>query len=159
MAQWQAKYCLDENHIKWSLVEGVITRKDAQDGPMDGQVLPIQQITGIEKTTVQRTSRSSLAWPVTLVAAGLLAISAVLATIWWPAALPGFGVGVLLLIWGVTRIAPQTESLEAYRIIAPVSNPDDWVMVGGVAEVVGFIEGIKAELEEKERPAQQPAQT
>ena len=157
MTQRQAKYCLDQNFIRWSLVEGVITRKTAQDGPMDGRELSISQVTRIEKTTFQRTVRSRLAWPVTLSALGLLALSVVLAGIWWPASLPGFGIGLLLLAWGVRRIPPQTETLDAFRLVASVPNPDDWIMVGAVPEVEGFVEGIKADLAENERPAQQTA--
>jgi hypothetical protein len=157
MTQRQAKYCLDQNFIRWSLVEGVITRKTAQDGPMDGRELSLSQVTHIEKTTFQRTVRSRLAWPVTLVALALLALSVVLTRIWWPASLPGFAIGLLLLLWGVRRIPPRTETLDAFRLVAAVPNPDDWIMVGAVPEVEGFVEGIKADLEANQRPAQQPA--
>jgi hypothetical protein len=77
--------------------------------------------------------------------------------IWWPASLPGFAIGLLLLVWGVRRISPQTETLGAFRLVAQVPNPDDWIMVGAVPEVEGFVEGIKAELEANQRPAQQTA--
>lgn len=159
MASRQAKYCLDVNFIRWSLVEGIITRKNPNDGPTEGQDLPIQQVEGIEKTTVQRVHRSRLGWPVTLFAAGLLALSAWAATISWLAALPGALLGMLCLVWGVKRIPPRTETLEAYRFLTPVGNPDDWVITGTIPEVEGFIGGVKAELEDKERQAQQPAQT
>ena len=157
MAYRQAKYCLDQNFIRWSLVEGVITRKTAQDGPTEGQELSLSQVTRIEKTTFQRTRRARLAWPVTLFALGLLALSVVLAGIWWPASLAGFGIGFLLLVWGVRRIPPQTETLDAFRLVTAVPNPDDWIMVGAIPEVEGFIEGIKADWEENKRPSQQPA--
>lgn len=153
----QAKFCLDLNHIRWSLVEGVLTRKTPQDGPTEGRELPIRQVTRVEKTTFQRTMRSHFAWPATLFALGLLALSVVLAMIWWPASLPGFGLGSLLLVWGIKRIPPQTETLEAYRLVARVPDPDDWILVGGIPEVEGFIAGVKAELEEQERQKQQPA--
>jgi len=158
MTQRQAKFCLDQNFIRWSLVEGVITRKTNQDGPMDGRELPLSQVTRIEKTTLQRTVRSRLAWPVTLAALALLALSVGLAMIWWPVSLPGFAIGLLLLWWGVRRIPPQTETLGAYRLVASVPNPDDWILVGAVPEVEGFIAGVQAELEERERQARQPAQ-
>jgi len=158
MPYQQAKFCLDLNHIRWSLVEGVLTRKTSQDGPTEGRELPIRQVTCIEKTTFQRTMRSRFAWPATLFALGLLALSVVLAMIWWPASLPGFAIGLPLLRWGVKRIPPQTETLEAFRLVAPAPNPEDWVLVGGIPEVEGFIAGIRAELEEKERQTQQPAQ-
>lgn len=155
----QAKYCLDVNFIRWSLVEGIITRTNPDQGPTEGQELPIQQLTGIEKTTVQRVHRSRLGWPVTFFALGLLALSAWAATIWWLAAVPGGIPGILLLIWGVKRIPPRTETVEAYRLLTPVGNPEEWVVTGTIPEVEGFIGGVKAELEEKERQAQQPAQT
>ena len=158
MTYHQAKYCLDLNHIRWSLVEGIITRKNPHDAPTEGQDLPIQQITGVEKTTVQRVSRSRLGWPVTLFAVGLLALSAWTATISWLAAIPGGVVGILFLVWGVKRIPPRTEIIEAYRILTPAGNPDEWVVTGTIPEVAGFIAGVKAELEAKEKQAQQPAQ-
>lgn len=153
MAYQQAKYCLDVNFIRWSLVEGMITRKNPNDGPTEGQDLPIRQVTGIEKTTVQQVRRSRFGWPVTVFAVGLLALSAWAATIWWLAAVPGVAIGILLLVWGVKRIPPRAETLEAYRILTPVGNPDDWIVTGSIPEVEGFIGGVKAELEEKEREA------
>ncbi len=160
MAQRQAKYCLDENHIKWSLVEGVITRKGAADGPHDGQTLPVSEVKAIEKTTIQRTHRSPLAKPVTLVGAAILVISLWLASVTWLAALPGLAFGLLLLVWGVKRIPAHTETVGAFRMVAPVANPDDWVMAGDqVPEVQGFIEGVRAEMAEKGHPAQQTAKT
>ena len=146
MPNRQAKYCLDENHIKWSLVEGVITRKGAQDGPLDGQVLPISEITAIEKTQIQRTHRARLAWPVTLVGIAILGLSLRVASRTWLAALPGLALGLLLLVWGIKRIPAHTETIASFRIVAPVANPADWVMAGEVPEVEGFIAGIKAEM-------------
>ena len=157
MAYRQAKYCLDQNFIRWSLVEGVITRKTAADGPTEGQELSLSQIMRIEKTAFQRTVRARLAWPVTVFAAVLLALSVVLAGTWWPASLAGFAVGLLLLSWGVRRIPPQTETLDAFRLVTSVPNPDDWILVGAVPEVEGFVDGIKADLEENKSPSQQPA--
>lgn len=160
MVYRQAKYCLDVDHIRWSLVEGIITRKNQEDGPTEGQELPIEQVTGIEKTTVQRVYRSRLGLPVTFFAMGLLALSAWAATIWWLAALPGALLGMLCLVWGVRRIPPRAETLGVYRIVTRVGNPDDWVVTGTIPEVEGFIGGVKAELQakEKERQAQQAAQ-
>ena len=154
----QAKYCLDLNFIRWSLVEGIITRKNPNDGPTEGQDLPIQQVTGVEKTTVRKVYRSRLGWPVTLFAVGLLALSAWVATFSWLAGLPGALLGMLCLVWGVKRIPPRAETIGAYRILTPVGNPDDWVLTGTIPEVEGFIGGVKAELAQKERQPQQPAQ-
>ena len=154
MTQWQSKFCLDENHIKWSLVEGVITRKNDQDGPQDGQVLPISQITAIEKTEIQRTHRSPLAKPVTLGGILLLALSLWLVSVSWLAAAPGLAIGLFLLVWGVKRIPVHTETIGAFRIVAPVENPDDWIMAGDeVPEVEGFIQGVRADMAGKDHPA------
>src|SRR3989304_5034005 len=99
MAYREAKFCLDMNRIRWSLLEGVITRKNPHDGPTEGQELRIHQVTGVEETTVKRVHQSRLGWPVTLLAVGLLALSAWMASVWWAAALPGVVIGVLCLIW------------------------------------------------------------
>ena len=158
MAQWQSKYCLDEDHIKWSLVEGVITRKTAHDGPQDGQRLAVSEIKAIEKTEFRRTHRSALAWPVTLVGVAMLALSLWLTSVSWLAAAPGLVLGLLLLVSGIKRIPAHTETIGAFRLVAPVANPDDWIMAGDeVPEVVGFVEGIKAEMAEKAPHARQPA--
>ncbi len=152
-----AKYCLDENHIKWSLVEGVITRKRAQDGPHEGERLPVSDIKAIETMQIQRTHRSPLGWPVTLVALLMLALSFWLSLETWLLALPGLAFGLLLLVWGVKRIPSHTETLRAFRIVAPVENPDDWVLAGEVSEIEGFIEGVKADMaapDQQEQPAQ-----
>ena len=155
MGSWQSKYCLDENHIKWSLVEGVITRKSAQDGPHDGQTLPISKIKAIEKTEIQVTHRSSLGWPVTLIGLAILGLSFWIAVGSWLTAAPGFVFGLLLLVWGVKRIPAHTETIGSFRLVAPVENPDDWIMAGDdVPEVVGFIDGIKADMAQGDRHEQ-----
>lgn len=125
---------------------------------MEGQNLPIQQVTGIEKITVQRVHRSRLAWPVTLFAVGLLALFWVIADTSWVAAIPGFAVGLASLYWGIKRISPTTETLDAHQIIVPGTDPKDWVVVGSIAEVLGFIEGVKIELQEKEKQTSQTVQ-
>ena len=155
MANRQAKFCMDLDRIRWTLLEGIITRKKQDDGPMEGQEMPIQRVSGVEKITVTRVHRSHLAWPVTLFAIGLLVVSWVITTIWWVAAIPGFGIGLAGLFWGVKRIPPKTEVLDAYQIVIPGADPKDWVVVGSIREVLGFIEGIKIELQEKEKQAQQ----
>jgi len=151
MAYRQAKFCMDLNRVRWTLLEGVITRKKQDDGPAEGQELPIQQVMGIEKITVKRVRRSRLGWPVTLLGVGLLVISGVIATNSWMAAIPGFVVGLAGLLWGAKRIPPKTEDLDAHQIVVTGTNPKDWVVVGSISEVLGFIEGIKIELQEKEK--------
>jgi hypothetical protein len=154
MGSREAKYCLDQKHIKWSLVEGLITRKGAQDGPHDGQTLPVSQIKVIEKTQLQITQRSALGWPVTLLGLVVLALSFWIGFLSWLAAAPGLVFGLLLLLWGVKRIPAQTETIGAFRIVAPVANPDDWVMAGEVPEVQGFIDGVRADMAEEGRQKQ-----
>lgn len=151
----QAKFCLDVNKIRWTLLEGVITRKGQEDGPLEGQELPIEQVAAVEPTTVQRVYRSRLGWPVTLVAVALLALAVWIATFLWRVSVPFFVVGLLGLLWGAKRIAPQREVLEAHRIVAAVANPEEWVVVGSISEVKGFIEGVKIELQEKAKGAPQ----
>ena len=159
MGSWQSKYCLDENHIKWSLVEGVITRKTAHDGPQDGQTLPLSQIKAIEKTQITLTKRSPLGKPVTLLGVIILALSLWLATVSWLLAAPGLVVGLLVFLRGVKRIPAHTETLGAFRIVAPVQNPDDWVMAGSdVPEVQGFIDGVKTDMAQGDRH-EQPARS
>ena len=159
MAYRQAKFCMDLNRVRWTLLEGVITRKKQDDGPTEGQELPIQQVMGVEKITVKRVRRSRLGWPVTLLGIGLLALSGLIATISWMAAIPGFAVGLACLHWGAKRIPPKTEVLDAHQIVIPGADPKDWVVVGSIAEVLGFIEGIQIELQEKEKQTQQALRT
>jgi hypothetical protein len=154
MQSREAKYCLDQNHIKWSLVEGVITRKGAQDGPQDGQTLPTSEIKTIEKTHLTLTHRSPMGWPVTLIGLAILGLSLLLISVTWLLAAPGIVFGLLLLVWGVKRIPAQTETIAAFRIVAPVQNPGDWVMVGDVPEVVGFLDGVRADMEVENRQKQ-----
>lgn len=152
----EAKYCLDQKHIKWSLVEGVITRKTAHDGPQDGQTLPTSQIKAIEKTQITLTQRSPLGWPVTLIGLVLLGLSFWITWVSWLAAAPGLVFGAWLLVWGVKRIPAHTETIGAFRLVAAVANPDDWIMAGDdVPEVQGFIDGVKADMAEE--AARQPA--
>ena len=156
MGRHEAKYCLDQKHIKWSLVEGVITRKNAQDGPHDGQTLPVAAIQGIERTQLQVTHRSPLGWPVTLMGLAIVGLSLWMGSGSWLLAAPGLVLGLLLLVWGVKRIPAHTETIAAFRIVAPVQNPGDWVMAGDVPEVVGFLDGVRADMAEQDRH-EQPA--
>ena len=146
MRSWQSKYCLDQNHIKWSLVEGVITRKGAQDGPQDGQTLPISQIKAIEKTEIQVTHRSALGWPLTLIGLAIVGLSIWIGSASWLVAAPGIVFGLLVLVRGVKQIPAHTETIGSFRLVAPVPNPDLWIMAGEVPEVQGFIDGVKADM-------------
>lgn len=154
MGKQEAKYCLDQKHIKWSLVEGVITRKGAQDGPDEGQTLPVSQIQAIEKTQLYITHRSPLGWPVTLIGLVFVGLSLLITSFSWLLAAPWILFGFLLFVWGVKRIPAQTEVIGAFRIVAEVPNPDDWILAGDVPEVQGFIDGIESDLAEQRRHTQ-----
>ena len=75
--------------LRSSLLAPIIPPKTPPAPPPPPQALPIQRVTGVEKTTLRRVSRSRLGWPVTLFAVGLLALSVWTATISWLAAVPG----------------------------------------------------------------------
>jgi len=147
----QAKFCLDENHVRWSLLEGVITRKEQHHGPTEGEELHIRQVTGLEKTSLKRVHRSRMGGPVTLFAVALLVLSGWVATLSWLGAIPGLLLGFAGLYWGVKRIPPRTEILEAHLILAPGIEPERWRVVGSISEVEGFLQGLRIELGEKEK--------
>ena len=149
MSYRQAKFCIDMNQRRWALLAGIITRKEPTDGPTDGRELSIEQVTAVEQVTVQRRRRSRLGWPTTLLALAILALAGWTATSYWPLAIPGFVVGLPLLYGGARRIPATTQVLEAYQIVAPGTNPEEWRVLGSIPEVRGFIEGVKAELKEK----------
>ena len=152
----ESKYCLDENHIKWSLVEGVITRKNKEDGPHDGETLPVSQIKAIENTQIKITTRSPLGRPVAIFGLIVLVLSFWIGSMSRLAGAPGLVLGLLALIWGIKRIPAQTRTIGAFRIVAPVPNPDHWIMAGEVPEVQGFIDGVKADMAVENRH-EQPA--
>ena len=154
MGKQEAKYCLDQKHIKWSLVEGVITRKGAEDGPDDGQVLPVSQIEAIEKAHVHVTHRSPLGWPVTIVGLVIAGLSLLIGSFSWLLAAPWIVFGLMAFVWGLKRIPAQTETIGAFRIVAKVQNPDDWILAGEVPEVQGFVDGIKSDMAQTDRHAQ-----
>lgn len=159
MPYQQAKFCLDRNQIRWTLLEGVITRKEPQDGPTEGMELPIQRVTAVEEIQVKRVYRSRLGWPTTLFGLGLLALFGWLASVSWIAATPGLLLGLLCFFWGAKRIPATTELMEGFQIVAPGTNPEQWRVVGAIPEVRGFIEGVRAELKEKEKSPAQSATT
>ena len=152
----QAKFCIDLDRIRWTLLEGVITRKEPNDGPAEGKELPIQQVTTVEKRTVKRVQRSRLGWPLTVSAIGILALSWWTATIFWVASIPGFVIGLVFLYWGARRMASRTRLLDAHQIVAPGTKAEEWLVIGSIPEVLGFIEGVQIELKEKEKSESAP---
>ncbi|MBI4459617.1 MAG: hypothetical protein HY648_06130 [Acidobacteria bacterium] len=149
MAFREAKFCMDLDQIRWTLLDGVITRKRKDDGPTEGQEVSVHQVTGVEKTSVTRVRRSRLARPATLFGAGLLALAGIIAAISWMAATLAAVLGAATLFWGLKRIQAKKEVLDAYRLIIPGTDPNEWVMVGSIPEIAGFVEAIKIELQEK----------
>jgi hypothetical protein len=88
----------------------------------------------------------------------MVGLSLWLSTVTWFLAAPGLVFGLLLLVWGVKRIPAHTETIGAFRIVAQVPNPEDWVMAGEVPEVQGFLDGVQADMAEEARQ-KQPART
>ncbi|OFV97917.1 MAG: hypothetical protein A3F68_01955 [Acidobacteria bacterium RIFCSPLOWO2_12_FULL_54_10] len=158
MASRPSKFCMDLDRNRWTLLDGVITRKTQNDGPMDGKTLSIDQVFGIEKTFVSRSEKSPLALPVVFFGVIVLLISWLIAMWWWVAAVPGFLIGVICLLWGLKKIFPKTHSVDAYKIIAPNTNPNEWMIVGSISEIMGFVEGVRTELQQKEKQAHQSVQ-
>jgi hypothetical protein len=148
MSSRQAKFCLDRNSVRWVLLEGVITRTTQLDDPTAGKTLPVSQITGIEKASVERVSRSPLAKPAIYVGAVLLALFGWLAASTWALALPGLALGAIVLFWGLVRLPGQKEVLAAYQILAPGTHPPEWQLVGSHTEVLGFIDGLRRDMQE-----------
>ena len=148
MGSRQAKFCLDRNSVRWVLLEGVITRTTQLDDPTAGKTLPVSQITAIEKTTVERVRRSPLARPAVYAGAVLLALFGWLAASTWVLALPGLALGAIVFFWGLVRLPGQREVLAAYQILAPGIHPPEWQLVGSHAEVLGFIDGLRRDMQE-----------
>jgi len=137
--------------VRWSLLHGVITRKTSQDDPTEGRELSVKQVSAIRKTTATTARRLPLAWPIVGIGALLAALA------WWVSSLPirivaGL-LGVVFLSWGVARLPAQKTVHEAYQIVAPGVNPEDWLVVGSTAEILGFIEGVQSEMRQQEEAA------
>src|SRR5262245_53838381 len=144
----EAKFCLDRNQVRWVLLEGVINRKTPQDDPDKGQNLPIAQIRRIEEAALEKRHRNPLAMAATLAGLFLLTISGWIASSSFWLGLPGLILGALVLIWGLARISGDVEKLTSYQIVASGTNPREWLIVGSHHEVVGFIEGLRHEMEQ-----------
>ena len=151
MSGREAKFCLDRDKVRWVLLEGVINRKTDQDDPTGGENLPFTQLTGVEKTSVTRVRRSPLAWPAIYAGVAMLALFAWIATANWWLALPGILLGVVVLFWGLRRVSGQKEVLDAYQLLAPGTRPEDWLVIGSHLEVLGFVEGVRQEVEANRR--------
>lgn len=160
MGRRAAKFCTDLDKIRWSLLKGVINRKSPQDGPTEGKEVSIEQVTAVEQRTVERVRRSPLGWPVSLAGTALLLTGwGVVWALGWAAAIPLFLAGGAGIVWGARRIPGRTEVLEAHQIVIPGARPEDWLVVGSMPEAMGFVEGVKAELRERENRGKETPQT
>lgn len=149
MGDRETKFCQDRNKIRWILIEGKITRSAPEDDPTAPNELPVEQINGVEKTSVQRKTRSPLAWPAIYVSLVLLAVTA------WLLSMPGAArvvavvpliLGCAALLWGLSRVKGNTELIDAYQLIVSGARKPEWLIVGSHNEVEGFIGGLRKEL-------------
>ncbi len=148
MAHPPGKFCGDVNKVRWSLIDGTLTRTTTEGGIWNTTELPVQQVMGIEKLTIEESHRSPLGVPVTLFAAALLAIAGLVGSI------PIGVIGVIGLVWGVRMLPKQKVTHEAHRLLGPGLDPEEWVMVGSGADVVGFLDALQSELSQKTESVQ-----
>ena len=137
------KFCIDRELVRWSLLNGIITRKTLQDPPTGGRELAASRVTAIEKITVKKTKRQPLGRPMTVLGVVFLLLA------WASGALLvqlPLGLAALALLYkGLKRMQVRTEEVEAHQIMAPGARPEDWVVVGSASELLGFLEAVKAE--------------
>lgn len=141
------KFCLDINFVRWSLLNGVITRNTKENDPTAGRDLPVKNVTSIEKTTVTTVRKLPFGREAIILGIVLLAVCAFASAL--PARIAAGVIGIALIVWGAKRIPAITTVHEAYRIVAPGLNPDEWTVAGPMPEVLGFIEAVKSEMKEK----------
>ncbi len=148
MAHVPGKFCGDVNKVRWSLIEGTITRTTIEGGIWNTTELPVQQVMGIEKLTIEQSHRSPLGVPVTLFAVALLAIAG------WAGSIPVGVIGLLCLFWGLRLLPKQKISHEAHRLLGPGLDPEEWMLVGSGADIVGFVAALQTELSQKAESVQ-----
>ena len=148
MAHAPGKYCGDVNKVHWSLIEGTLTRTTTEGGIWNTTELPVQQVMGIEKLTVEQSRRAPLGVPVTLFAVALLAIAGLAGSILTAV------IGMLCLFWGVRLLPKQKNSHVAHRLLGSGLDPEEWVLVGSGADIAGFIDALQSELSQKTEPVQ-----
>jgi hypothetical protein len=138
------KFCIDGNFVRWHLLNGVITRKTANDGPLDGQEVPASRVTAIEPTTFKKVERQPYGRAMILIGVALLGLA------WWSLSLPLraiFGLAGLLLVYGgVERSRARITIYDAFRMVIPGHNAAEWTVVGSTPDVMGIVEGIHAEM-------------
>ena len=144
MSHAPGKFCIDQNFVRWTLLHGILTRKTLQDHPEGGQQLDVRQVQSIAKVTVKKRQRLPFGWALALLGLCVLAAS------WWVSRLSVRLLvaiaGLACLIWAAMRISGRRTEQEAYQILAPGVNPEDWLVVGSSSEITGLIDALKAEL-------------
>ena len=148
MAHPPGKFCGDVKKVRWSLIDGTITRTTTVGGIWNTKEVPVQQVMGIEKLTVEESHRAPLGVPVTLFSVALLAIAGLAGSI------PVGVIGVLCLFWGVRMLPKQKVSHEAHRLLGPGLDPEEWVMVGSGGDIAGFLAALQSELSQKAESVQ-----
>jgi hypothetical protein len=138
------KFCIDRNLVRWNLLNGMISRKTINDGPLDGQEVAASRVTAIEPTTFKKVERQPYGRAMILIGVALLGLA------WWSLSLPLrviFGLfGLLLVYGGVERSRSRVTIYDAFRIVIPGQDPAEWTVVGSTPEVMGIVEGIQAEM-------------
>ena len=148
MAHAPGKFCGDVKKVRWSLIAGTLTRTTTEGGIWNTTEMPVQQVMGIEKLTIEESRRAPLGVPVTLFAVALLAIAG------WAGSIPVGVIGMLCLFWGVRMLPKQKVSHEAHRLLGPGLDPKEWVLVGSGADVAGFLDALQSELSQKTESVQ-----
>ena len=148
MAHVPGKYCGDVNKVRWSLIDGTVTRTTTEGGIWNTTELPVQQVMGIEKLTIEQSRRAPLGVPVTLFAVALLAIAG------WAGSISAGVIGLLCLFWGLRLLPKQKTSHEAHRLLGPGLDPEEWTLVGSGADIVGFVAALQTELSQKAESVQ-----
>jgi uncharacterized membrane protein YqjE len=108
----------------------------------------VEGLPGVVDSIVERHEEAALVATVGMSGLGLLALFGWLAASTWALALPGLALGAIVLFWGLVRLPGQKEVLAAYQILAPGTHPPEWQLVGSHTEVLGFIDGLRRDMQE-----------
>ncbi|MBI2818168.1 MAG: hypothetical protein HYX72_14635 [Acidobacteria bacterium] len=151
MAYSTARFCIDRNIVRWTLINGVINRKTNQDDPTGGQDISVQEVRAIERTAVRKKERGTLGRPLLFIAVLLLA------TAWGSDSLTlRFVVGLAglaLLYTAVERLRTKVTMHDAFRLVIPGRNAEEWTVVGVTPETMGFVRGVEEEISSPTRAA------
>src|SRR4051812_21178364 len=130
-----AKFCIDRDFVRWTLIEGAINRKTNLDDPGGGQEITTDQVRAIQRTTIKRKERKPLGRPLLLIAVLLLVIA------WssnYVALRFAIGLaGMACLYSGAERMRPKVRVEDAFRLVIPGRNAEEWTVVGVTPEIMG----------------------